>query len=135
MIIVILTSLMKQFFFMRCVMSFSYIVTMIVNVIYDLRVFLLFFMVMVLHFSLILDVIAPNKSDEYKYIGPFMGNFIATIRLALGDFDFGILELNEEDGGLNPKQHIGYWIVWVVMVLFSALIFLNFIIAEVSSSY
>ena len=28
-----------------------------------------------------------------------------------------------------------FWVVWVIMVIFSALIFLNFIIAEVSASY
>ena len=36
MIVCILVSLMKTFFFMRIVMSFSYIVTMIINVVYDL---------------------------------------------------------------------------------------------------
>ena len=28
-----------------------------------------------------------------------------------------------------------FWAVWVIMVIFSSLIFLNFIIAEVSNSY
>ena len=32
-------------------------------------------------------------------------------------------------------EHNLFWVVWVIMVIFSALIFLNFIIAEVSSSY
>ena len=36
---------------------------------------------------------------------------------------------------LSPQQHQLFWIVWVMMVIFSALIFLNFIIAEVSNSY
>jgi hypothetical protein len=54
----------------------------------------------------------------------------ATFRLALGDFDFGLIE----DKTLT-KQHILFWITWLIMVIFSSLIFLNFIIAEVSSSY
>jgi len=135
MIMVVLTSLMKQFFFMRVVMSFSYIVTMIVNVVSDLRVFLLFFIIQVLHFSMIFNVIAINKADEYRKVGPMAGNFLSTIRLSLGDFDFNALEDSESEGGLNAKQHFMFWTVWVVMVLFSSLIFLNFIIAEVSSSY
>ena len=32
-------------------------------------------------------------------------------------------------------EHLIFWVIWVIMVIFSALIFLNFIIAEVSSSY
>ena len=92
MIVVVFTSLMKQFFFMRTVMKFSYIVTMIVNVVADLKVFLLFFLILILHFSMILNVIAPNDADEYKLIGKSAGNIMATLRLALGDFDFGVLE-------------------------------------------
>ena len=56
---------------------------------------------------------------------------MTTLRLSLGDFDFGVLEGDK----LNAKQHWLFWIIWVFMVIFSALIFLNFIIAEVSNSY
>lgn len=59
-----------------------------------------------------------------------MGNFFATFRLALGDFDFDMIA----DKPLT-KQHILFWSTWLIMVIFSSLIFLNFIIAEVSSSY
>jgi hypothetical protein len=65
MIIVILVCLMKTFFFMRIVMSFSYIVTMIINVVYDLQVFLLFFTILVIMFSAVFDVIAKNDAVEY----------------------------------------------------------------------
>jgi hypothetical protein len=131
MIVVILMCLMKTFFFMRIVMSFSYIVTMIINVVYDLQVFLLFFTILIVMFSAVFDVIAKNKSPEYDNLGPFMGNVMTTLRLSLGDFDFGVLEGDD----LNEKQHWLFWIIWVLMVIFSALIFLNFIIAEVSNSY
>jgi len=122
---------MKTFFFMRIVSSFSYIVTMIINVVYDLKVFLLFFTILIIMFSAVFDVIAKNEAAEYKHLGPFMGNVMTTLRLSLGDFDFGVLEGDE----LNQKQHWLFWIIWVLMVIFSALIFLNFIIAEVSNSY
>lgn len=131
MIIVILVNLLKTFFFMRIKMSFSYIVTMIINVIFDLKVFLLFFFILIVMFSAIFDVIAKNDAKEYKNLGPFMGNIMTTLRLSLGDFDFGVLQGDK----LNVRQHWLFWMIWVMMVLFSALIFLNFIIAEVSNSY
>jgi hypothetical protein len=131
MIIVILICLIKTFFFMRIVMSFSYIVTMILNVVYDLQVFMLFFTVLIVMFSAVFDVIAKNGADEYKNLGPFLGNVMTTLRLSLGDFDFGVLE----GDNLDAKEHWLFWIIWVMMVIFSALIFLNFIIAEVSNSY
>jgi hypothetical protein len=132
-ICVVLLCLMKTFFFMRIVMSYSYIVTMIVNVVADLKVFLLFFTILITMFSAIFDVIAKSNADEYEKVGPFMGNFFLTLRLSLGDFDFGVL--SDKKYELNTLQHWLFWTVWVLMVLFSSLIFLNFIIAEVSNSY
>lgn len=91
MIFVILISLLKTFYFMRIRMSFSYIVTMINSVVMDLRVFLLFFFILILMFSCVFDVIAMNSQPEYRHIGPFVGNFMTTLRLSLGDFQFDVL--------------------------------------------
>jgi hypothetical protein len=51
--------------------------------------------------------------------------------LSLGDFDFNFIEKNK----LDENIHILFWILWFMMVIFSSLIFLNFIIAEVCNSY
>ena len=134
MIIITVVCLLKTFFFMRIVKSFSYIVTMILSVVSDLKVFMLFFFILIIMFSMIFNVIAPNPADEYRHVGLFWGNVLTTLRLSLGDFDFGVLEEQGTDE-LNKKQHILFWITWVIMVIFSSLIFLNFIIAEVSNSY
>ena len=128
-IIVILTCLIKQFFFMRVVMSFSYIVTMIISVIRDLTVFLTFYLILMVSFSMVFNIISQNNSDEYSKVGSAVGNILTTMRLSLGDFQFDMLN------GLNKRQNYMFWAIWVIMVLFSALIFLNFIIAEVSNSY
>lgn len=82
---------MKTFFFLRIIMSYSYIVTMIVNVVKDLRVFILFFSILMVMFSAVFDVIAKAEADEYSKITPFFGNFFLTIRLSLGDFNFDVL--------------------------------------------
>ena len=118
---------------MRVFESFSYIVTMMINVVKDLVVFLLFFSVLVFMFSLIFDVIAKNDAAEYHNVPAFVGNLLTTFRLSLGDFDFGVLD--NPDKPLNTKQHILFWGIWSLMVCASLLIFLNFIIAEVSNSY
>lgn len=135
-IAVIIVCLLKLFFYMRVVERFSYIVTMIISVFSDLRTFLTFYGILILMFSLIFDVISRNPAPEYAKIGPFVGNVFTTLRLSLGDFDFGVLEeVDPKKGGLDSDQRMLYWIVWLAMVIFSALIFLNFIIAEVSNSY
>lgn len=99
MILVILVCMTKTFFYMRIVESFSYIVTMIIRVMGDLKVFLLFFIILIVMCSMIFDVIAINNADEYKYIGPYWGNMMSTLRLSLGDFDFGVL--TDTDNELN----------------------------------
>ena len=51
------------------------------------------------------------------------------LRIALADFDFSTsIEL-------EPFENILFWITWVVLVVITSIIFLNFIIAEVSASY
>ena len=126
---------MQTFFYMRIVGSFSYIVTMIQSVVSDLKVFMVFFFTLMVMLSAVLAVIFCPTADEYSKIGPFFGGIVTTIRLSLGDFDFDILTKSVQDGGLNTKQHFLYWAVWLMIIIFSALIFLNFIIAEVSNSY
>jgi len=115
---------------MKIFTNFSYIVTMIIGVVIDLKIFLVFFAILITMFSMIFNVISRNEAEEYKKIGYLAGNLFATFRLALGDFDFGLI-----DNKPLTKQHILFWVTWLIMVIFSSLIFLNFIIAEVSSSY
>lgn len=80
---------------------------------------------------MIFSVMTNCNGSAYRKIGPFWGNMMTTLRLSLGDFDFSVLD----DDSMGVPQHALFWITWVVMVNFSLLIFLNFIIAEVSNSY
>lgn len=75
---------------------------MIMNVVADLRIFMIFFFILIMMFSMIFDVIAPNKADEYKYVGYYWGNILTTLRLSLGDFDFSVLSATGPDE-LSPK--------------------------------
>lgn len=56
MIIIIFQVLFKAFFFMRILDKMSYIVTMITVVLYDLRIFLYVFAVLILSFSLVYGI-------------------------------------------------------------------------------
>jgi hypothetical protein len=126
----IFASMFKTFDYLRVVDSFCYIVTMIRSVLYDLRIFGLFFCIVILSFSNVLDCFGRNRSEEYRLVGPVSANVFATLRMSLGDFDFSLIEMQE-----LYWMHVLFWTVWVFMVFFSSLVFLNFIIAEVGSSY
>jgi hypothetical protein len=58
----------------------------------DLRVFFLFFSILITMFSLVFDVITINSNPDYKEVGTFIGNLLSTLRLSMGDTDFNFLE-------------------------------------------
>jgi hypothetical protein len=135
MITVTAICLIKTFFFMRIIKGFSQIVTMIIVVVSDLRTFLIFYVLLIFMFSLVFDIIAPSPAEEYEHVGRFMGNAITSLRMSLGDFDFGILRVIGGHAEILPKQHIMFWVAWLIMVIASSFIFINFVIAEVTNSY
>ena len=53
----------KTFFFLRIFRNFTPIVIMLKNVIYDLRIFLLFYTILIFIFSLIFSVLGVNLSN------------------------------------------------------------------------
>lgn len=66
---------------------------------------------------------------EYEQIGLFWGTLFSTLRIAMGDFDFGAANF------LTPSENGIYWLIWLMVVIATCIIFLNFIIAEASASY
>jgi glucan phosphoethanolaminetransferase (alkaline phosphatase superfamily) len=123
-------SLIKTVIYLKIFKAFSYIVTMVISVVSDLRYFITFFVVLITFFSMLFNVVARNQSPEYAKLTWYIGNWLAVFRLSLGDFDFTLLE-----SAKLTKTHILFWAIWLLMVLFTALIFLNFIIAEEGNSY
>jgi|TARA_B110000305_G_C19082001_1_gene466653 hypothetical protein len=60
MVFIILFMLFKLFFFLRIIQKFSVITTMIIQCIADLKVFSLFFVIMIMHFGMAMNVLAKN---------------------------------------------------------------------------
>ena len=47
----------------------------------------------------------------------------------MGDFDF------DASTYLTQQENTIYWIIWLMVVVLTCIVFLNFIIAEASASY
>jgi len=60
MVFIIIFMLFKLFFFLRIIQRFSVITTMIIQCIADLKVFNLFFTIMIIHFGMAMNVLAVN---------------------------------------------------------------------------
>ena len=129
---------------------------MIQTVVSDLKVFGLFYTVLVYVFSMIFAVLGVGNPklegdlkdyieeidlrdevdkpenmpmEEFENIGLFFGYFFSTLRSSLGDFDF------EASTYLSSSENYLYWFIWLLSIVLTCIIFLNFIIAETSASY
>lgn len=63
-ILVTLLMLIKTFFYLRIFSQLSYIVTMMKNVFFDLRVFMLFYLILILMCSVILGILRIGNVDS-----------------------------------------------------------------------
>ena len=148
MLLVALMMLIKTFFYLRIFKELSFLVSMLKQVFYDLKVFLSFYCILIFMFALILAILdlgnfefsddpvirnVPNTptgpGKEYNHVNKFLAHVITIIRISIGDFDFGASTY------LEPFQNIIYWVTWIIIVTATCIVFLNFIIAEVSASY
>jgi len=68
--------------------------------------------------------------SEYKYLGMFFGQLCSVFRLSIGDQSLigSTLNLTETETWL-------FWMLWVLAIILTNVIFLNFIVAEASASY
>jgi hypothetical protein len=148
MIISILLSITRTFKLMRIFKDFSPIVTMLSNVVYDLRIFMIFYMILSALFSILLGIIGIGNmklneefkeafagqdsylGEEFKYLGLMIQNFMETLKISTGDF--GLIDSSVY---LESEENILFWVSWLIIVVVSCIIFLNFIIAEASASY
>ena len=72
---------------------------------------------------------ASIPMGEYSQIGLWLGTLVSTLRIAMGDFDF------EASTYLTAQENALFWLIWLMVVVMTCIIFLNFIIAEASASY
>ena len=60
----------------------------------------------------------------------FVGEIIWTLRMSLGD-----LAAIDASGNLTDTDNYVFWVLWILTVTITNIIFLNFIVAEASASY
>ena len=155
MIFVITQSIFRTFKTLRIITLYSPIVTMLQTVVYDLRIFLLFYGILVGMFSLTIGVLGNGNANpdinpslalakaqaiaegdgylgiEYLDIHRLVGNLIDTLKLSMGDFGSVI----DGSADLNNEDNYMFWLVFMMVFILTCVIFLNFIIAEASASY
>jgi len=67
---------------------------------------------------------------QYQYLPKFFAYWLSCFNVSLGNFDFDPPTML--NGG---AENIMYWVLWMITLIITNIIFLNFIIAEASESY
>jgi hypothetical protein len=121
---------------------------MIARVVKDLQVFTFFFMLLIWMFAILIGVLGLGNlnvdgkfrdqyleaetypGDEFKKLGLFLGNILVVFKAAMGDF-----ALIGPAIYLSDEENIMFWITFLMIIVCTNIIFLNFVIAEAGNSY
>jgi hypothetical protein len=96
---------------------------MLKTVAIDLVNFLFFFVIVVFSFGVVLAIILKKVPDAYNDID-YIGYMTMALRKSIADSDTS--EFIE-----NSNYKILAWLVWLVIIFFGNIVFMNFIIAVV----
>lgn len=114
----------KLNFYLRIFDKFGHLVQMITTVFYDLKYFILYFVLIVSFYSIQISIYMKDV-DGHEGIGSFK-YFVMVLRTCLGDND-----ISEE----FSEYKILFWVVWLIIMFVGNIVLMNFIIAVVGESY
>jgi hypothetical protein len=125
--VITITSFIKLCFLIRIFTKLAFQVRMLTNVFYDLRYFLIFFLIVLGMFTTLIHIIVGETNNSYDGVRE-MAFFVLALRQSVGDYDTSTLI-----EGSDYKALV--WILWFLMIIVGNIVFMNFIIAVVSESY
>jgi hypothetical protein len=98
---------------------------MLLAVFSELKVFILFFGIVIGFFTIIFAILLKDDLTNYDGLGP-VGYFIIAMRESIGDFD------TTDSITSNSDYKILIWLIYLMVIIVGNVIFMNFIIAVVS---
>jgi hypothetical protein len=163
MCLIVLLQIVKCFFFLRLYNSLTPIIVMLKNVVYDLRIFLMFYTILVVMIGQCycimglgnnylkvevtdsdfgdvgemvtkMERVSPTIGTEHNTIGLHWAEMLWTLRISMGD-NTAIGIAKKKGFKLEGADNYIFWILWIFTAIITCVIFLNFIVAEASASY
>eukprot|EP00347_Sterkiella_histriomuscorum_P017795 403347964 len=116
---------------LRVFKGFSFQMSMLKAVFFDIRYFILLYTFVIGMYGLIFTLlkIKANDDDTYYEGISYLGFFVMSFRASIGDSQV------DNFYELQGFQAVFGWLVWISGILFMNIILLNFIIAVISESY
>ena len=95
----------------------------------ELNEFVICFLMILFGTGTALSVMGPNKAMEYRHLNMIAGNAVYSMRNSLGNLKYHwLVQMEQEDRKL-------FWSIWMFIYLSNCVIFINFIVARILSSY
>ena len=117
---------LKLLYFLRIFKNTGYLIRMIIEVIYDMRSFLLVLLITIAAFGDSMLTISQGNDEKNHFIFGFIDALTYTYRLILGDWD------TEHFGDVAVPL---VWILFLLCTVFNLIVMLNLLIAIISESF
>ena len=117
---------LKFLYFLRIFRGTGYLISMIIQVMSDMRVFLSIFLITQFSFGHCFYILSLNNLIEDQFTISFIDSVFYSYRMALGDFDttkFGSVDV-----------YI-VWTVFLIATIFLQIVMLNLLIAIISDTF
>lgn len=160
--IIVIFQIVKTFFFLRIFPTLTPIIVMLKNVVYDLRIFLFFYILLLTGLSQLLAVLGVGNNykkaveigtrivdgvqEQYEItldtkVDTTKGTIYNGVGLHIGEWiwtirmSLGDFSAIKSSTSLQAAENWMFWFSWGLIVIVTCVIFLNFIVAEASASY
>eukprot|EP00347_Sterkiella_histriomuscorum_P016204 403354088 len=116
--------------YLRVYKGFSIMTSMLYGAFAELVFFVIFFIIFIVEFSLLFMIALKGKNmEQYEGLSLFGGYMMMSFRLSTGDFEL------DNYNSQSQLFILILWGIWILAVLALNMIFLNFIIAVISSTF
>jgi len=117
----------KVLSFMRMYNETGYIIRMLQQVAWDIRIFMFILLITLLAFADAMYTISRSNDEGKEYFGSYLEALINAYLLALGDFSYGSFD---ESGNSELS-----WTVFFFATMLNCVVMLNLLIAIVSETF
>jgi len=134
-------SIIKFMQLIRVVEKMNFLVQMVIVVLYDLYPFIFLFCVFIFFFTMVIIIMGADfDAEDYPQVDPFLRILIQVFRNSIGDVnivDYGKWTPEEgQEASREQKAAMSIlWVFWMLNIFIMVIVLLNFLIAEVSTTY
>ncbi len=116
----------KFLYFFRVFQSTGYLIRIIIEVVVDMRHFLLIMLLTIVAFGDAMRSISTSELEKDQFISDYIHLFTYVYRMVLGDF-------SSDDFGSIARPYM--WILFVLCTVINMIIMLNLLVAIISESF